>query len=88
MFTNYGSGTHKKDDLRIYDNFKYAEGDAFQADAVPATAAPTPTVSEVNVMNIYSDAYSNTTVWSDNEIRAGWSSEAKSKKTLVLLTRC
>ena len=80
LFTNYGSGTHKKDDLRIYDNFKYAEGDAFQADAVPATAAPTPTVSEVNVMNIYSDAYSNTTVWSDNEIRAGWSSGGEVKE--------
>ena len=73
LFTNYGTGLHKMEDTRYYDNITFTDGSVISSDPFPATAAPTPTPLQANVFNIYSDHYTDTTVWADNEIRAGWS---------------
>lgn len=73
LFTAYGTGAEKTVDLRYYDNITFSDGTVISTDAGPATAAPTPTHAEANVLNIFSDNYSGGLVWSENEIRAGWS---------------
>ena len=73
LFTNYGTGLNKKEDLRYYDNITFTDGSLIGADPVPSSAAPTPTHDAADVLNVYSDHYSNSILWSDNELRAGWS---------------
>ena len=74
LFVNYGNGAHKKDDLRYYDNITFTDGSLIQSDAIPQSAAPAPSHDSADVLNIFSDAYSGSIDWNDNEIRAGWSS--------------
>ena len=40
---------------------------------LPTNSAPVPTFDESSVLNIFSDHYSNTINWSENELRSGWS---------------
>lgn len=74
LFVNYGNGAHKKDDLRYYDNITFTDGSVIQGDAIPQSAAPAPSHDSADVLNIFSDAYSGSIDWNDNELRAGWSS--------------
>lgn len=74
LFVNYGNGAHKKDDLRYYDNITFTDGSEIQGDAIPQSAAPAPSHDSADVLNIFSDAYSGSIDWNDNELRAGWSS--------------
>lgn len=74
LFVNYGNGAHKKDDLRYYDNIIFTDGSVIQGDAIPQSAAPAPSNDSADVLNIFSDAYSGSIDWNDNELRAGWSS--------------
>ena len=73
LFTAYGSGGEKTPDLRYYDNITFSDGTLIGADPAPATAAPTPTHNASDILNVYSDHYPNSILWSDNELRAGWS---------------
>ena len=73
LFTAYGSGGEKTPDLRYYDNITFSDGTLIEADPAPATAAPTPTHNASDILNVYSDHYPNSILWSDNELRAGWS---------------
>ena len=73
LFTNYGTGNHKKSDTRYYDDITFTDGAVIAGDPAPATAAPTPTHNTADVLNVFSDHYANSLDWSVNEIRAGWS---------------
>lgn len=73
LFTNYGTGLNKKEDLRYYDNITFTDGSVVSGDAEPSAAAPTPSHAEADVLNIFSDNYSGSLDWSENELRAGWS---------------
>ena len=79
LFTNYGTGNHKKSDTRYYDNITFTDGAVIPGDPAPATAAPTPTHNAADVLNIFSDHYSNTINWYENELRSGWSSGGETK---------
>ena len=74
LFVNYGNGAHKKDDLRYYDNITFTDGSVIQGDAIPQSAAPAPSHDSADVLNIFSDAYSGSIDWNDNELKAEWSS--------------
>ena len=73
LFTNYGTGNHKKSDTRYFDDITFTDGAVIAGDPAPATAAPTPTHNAADVLNVFSDHYANSLDWSVNEIRAGWS---------------
>lgn len=73
LFTNYGTGAHKKEDLRYYDNITFTDGALIGVDPLPATPAPTPSHQEADVLNLFSDAYAGSIVWADNKIRHDWS---------------
>ena len=73
LFTNYGTGNHKKSDTRYFDDITFTDGAVIPGDPAPATAAPTPTHNAADVLNVFSDHYANSLDWSVNEIRAGWS---------------
>lgn len=73
FFTNYGDGIHKRQDLRYYDNITFTEGSGTGLYPQPTNSAPAPTFDESSVLNIFSDHYSNTINWSENELRSSWS---------------
>ena len=79
LFTNYGTGNHKKSDTRYFDNITFTDGAVIPGDPTPATAAPTPTHNAADVLNVFSDHYANSLDWSVNEIRAGWSNGGETK---------
>ncbi|MGB2554442.1 MAG: hypothetical protein ACPIAB_02315, partial [Flavobacteriaceae bacterium] len=67
LFDNMVAGT-----ITLYvDNlYFYVDGNGGGGNTAPTTAAPTPTRNEANVISIYSDAYTPTTV---NELPTSWS---------------
>lgn len=73
FFTSYGDGIHKRQDLRYYDNITFTEGSEIGLYPQPTNSAPAPTFDESSVLNIFSDHYSNTINWSENELRSSWS---------------
>ena len=73
FFTNYGDGIHKRQDLRYYDNITFTEGSGIGLYPQPTNSAPAPTFDESSVLNIFSDHYSNTINWYENELRSSWS---------------